>query len=161
LIGTRLLGNARVAGINFFPPSSDASSDFWDSTTDGDVILANALEWAGGCDGVDVDDGGVPDACDRPVDPGGAGIDRGGEDGVTDGADNCPLVANANLADSDDDGVGDVCEDDQDGDGVTDDEDNCPITANANQADSDGDGIGDACDSAGEGGGGQGGSGEG
>jgi hypothetical protein len=32
-----------VVGLNFFPPSSDASSDFWDASTDGDVLMANAL----------------------------------------------------------------------------------------------------------------------
>jgi hypothetical protein len=32
------------------------------------------------------------------------------DDGVADGSDNCPLVANANQADSDGDGLGDVCE---------------------------------------------------
>jgi hypothetical protein len=32
-----------VAGLNFFPPSSDARDDFWNAETDGDLILANAL----------------------------------------------------------------------------------------------------------------------
>ncbi len=54
-------------------------------------------------------------------------------DGVVDGSDNCPSVANAAQQDADGDGVGDAC-------------DNCPINANPIQTDSDGDGIGDACD---------------
>ena len=54
-------------------------------------------------------------------------------DGVADGADNCPAVANPGQEDADGDGVGDVC-------------DNCPKNANNNQADADGDGVGDACD---------------
>jgi hypothetical protein len=32
-----------VVGLNFFPPSSDASSDLWVASTDGDVLMANAL----------------------------------------------------------------------------------------------------------------------
>lgn len=56
-------------------------------------------------------------------------------DGVSDNADNCLDVANADQADGDGDGVGDAC-------------DNCPAVANADQADADGDGTGDACESA-------------
>jgi len=192
LIATRITADARVVGLNFFPSSSDVQGfGFWNPTTDGAVILANALEWAGGCDGVDFDDDGVPDACDSFVDRDGDGVadnidnciedanadqedldaDTIGDvcdplvdsdgDGIANEDDNCPLVANANQADGDGDDTGDACEDDQDGDGVNDDEDNCPITANANQADADGDNVGDACDSAGEGGSGEGGAGEG
>ncbi|HTF90876.1 MAG TPA: hypothetical protein VK843_20820 [Planctomycetota bacterium] len=39
----------RVISLNFFPPSSDVRSDFWDSTTDGDNLLANALSYVGAC----------------------------------------------------------------------------------------------------------------
>lgn len=67
-------------------------------------------------------------------------------DGIADVNDNCPLVSNADQADSDNDGIGDVCEDDADGDGVPDDEDNCPEVANPDQEDADGDGIGDVCE---------------
>ncbi|NLO01359.1 MAG: HYR domain-containing protein, partial [Bacteroidales bacterium] len=37
--------NARRADINLFPPSSTVRSDLWDATTDGDILLANALVW--------------------------------------------------------------------------------------------------------------------
>ncbi|MEZ5506847.1 MAG: thrombospondin type 3 repeat-containing protein [Gammaproteobacteria bacterium] len=72
-------------------------------------------------------------------------------DGVADDADNCPSDANADQADADSDGRGDVCDSieppaDQDGDGVNDDIDNCPAVSNANQSDMDGDGQGDFCD---------------
>lgn len=67
-------------------------------------------------------------------------------DGIDDLLDNCPAVPNADQADADQDGRGDVCEDDRDGDGVVDDDDNCPDTPNTDQADTDGDGIGDACE---------------
>jgi hypothetical protein len=66
-------------------------------------------------------------------------------DGVADGADNCPLNANANQTDNDGDGQGDVCDSDDDNDGVADAGDNCPLTANSNQPDADGDGRGDFC----------------
>ncbi len=54
-------------------------------------------------------------------------------DGVSDGMDNCPAIANQNQADGDGDGRGDVC-------------DNCPAMANPNQTDGDADGKGDVCD---------------
>ncbi len=53
-------------------------------------------------------------------------------DGVPDDVDNCPFVPNADQADFDGDGFGDVC-------------DVCPINAGS-QADGDGDGLGDECD---------------
>ena len=46
-------------------------------------------------------------------------------DGLTDGSDNCPKVANPNQQDSDYDLIGDECDDDDDGDGVGDDWDDC------------------------------------
>ncbi|CAM1369581.1 conserved hypothetical protein [Tenacibaculum sediminilitoris] len=65
-------------------------------------------------------------------------------DGVLNGVDNCPNTANADQADADNNGIGDVCQD-TDGDGILDINDNCPNTANANQTDADNNGIGDAC----------------
>ena len=67
-------------------------------------------------------------------------------DGINDGADNCPVVANADQLDTDSDGTGDACDTDDDGDGVNDGADNCPVVANADQLDTDSDGTGDACD---------------
>jgi len=66
----------------------------------------------------DDDDDGVGDACDAcpdtpecvsSVDSTGCAIDSDG-DGVPNGCDNCPLVANPDQTDSDENGVGDVCE---------------------------------------------------
>ncbi len=54
-------------------------------------------------------------------------------DGITDSADNCSVVSNADQVDSDADTVGDSC-------------DNCPLVSNVDQADVDMDTIGDACD---------------
>jgi hypothetical protein len=90
-------------------------------------------------------------------------------DGHADTADNCPLVANDDQRNTDDDAHGDACDSDDDNDavpdaaetaqgtdplkqdsdidGARDDRDNCPATANRNQRDSDHDGLGNACDS--------------
>jgi len=68
------------------------------------------------------------------------------EDGVCDVEDNCPEVGNIDQQDTDEDNLGDVCDDDDDNDGVIDVEDNCPLLANADQLDSDQDGVGDECD---------------
>ncbi|MBT8304079.1 MAG: thrombospondin type 3 repeat-containing protein, partial [Bacteroidia bacterium] len=65
-------------------------------------------------------------------------------DGVLNGVDNCVNTANADQADADGNGIGDVCQD-TDNDSVLDINDNCPDNANTNQADADGNGIGDAC----------------
>lgn len=89
-------------------------------------------------------------------------------DGVVNDDDNCPIIANADQADLDEDDVGNVCDEDADGDGVTNDteigngtdpldadtdddgfndkNDNCATTANPDQKDTDGNGTGDVCD---------------
>lgn len=74
-------------------------------------------------------------------------------DGVCDDVDNCPIDANLDQADTDGDGLGDVCDpfpldplNDADNDTIGGDEDNCPFTANTDQTDTDADGLGDACD---------------
>lgn len=81
------------------------------------------------------DGGDLPDAGSFDADP--SDVDG---DGVDNGADNCPAVANAGQEDEDGDVVGDVC-------------DNCPTEANAAQGDMQeisnndvADGVGDACD---------------
>ncbi|WP_295986594.1 choice-of-anchor B family protein, partial [uncultured Algibacter sp.] len=66
-------------------------------------------------------------------------------DGIEESVDNCPLVANPNQEDDDNDGIGNTCDDD-DGDGILNADDNCPSIANPNQEDTDNNGIGDTCD---------------
>jgi hypothetical protein len=72
------------------------------------------------------------------------------------GRDNCPDVANADQADGDADGWGNVCDNcsglfnpgqsDTDGDGIGNQCDSCPINADPDALDLDRDGAGDACD---------------
>jgi len=46
LVATKEPTAGRIVGLNFFPPSTDARGDFWDSSTDGALLMANSLVWA-------------------------------------------------------------------------------------------------------------------
>ena len=120
------------------PNDANASQDDLDGDGQGNV-----------CD-TDQDGDGVNNDVDAfPTDPQeSADADQ---DNIGDNADNCPATANSDQADSDGDGIGDVCDtNDQDADGYEDDVDNCPTVANGanedDQLDTDSDGLGNACD---------------
>jgi hypothetical protein len=48
LIAERTIGGTARVDLNFFPPSSDVRSDFWTSSTDGALLMANALDYTAG-----------------------------------------------------------------------------------------------------------------
>jgi hypothetical protein len=48
LIATKQINGVNRADLGLFPPSSDISSSFWDSNTDGDLLMANSLLWVSG-----------------------------------------------------------------------------------------------------------------
>lgn len=85
-----------------------------------------------------------------------AGVGTPGDidgDGVPNDEDTCPSFPNAgNLQrDTDGDGLGNLCDPDDDNDGVPDQLDNCRLISNPDQTDTDLDERGDACDGASEG----------
>jgi hypothetical protein len=117
------------------------------------------VAWDESCDGLDSDcDGIVDNDFEDTDDDGDANCvdDDDDDDTVLDEDDNCPLIANQNQKDKDDDGFGDPCDDgcwleeaevwESDCDDLADGADNCPFDYNPEQEDFDDDGLGDVCD---------------
>jgi len=152
LIATMETNGTRVAGLNFYPPSSDIRADFWSSATDGDLLMANAIDWTLDtgvpCPYGDADADGVCDADD--ICPGFDDHADTDGDSVPDGCDLC--MGDDFSGDTDADGFCDdvdACDGDDetgdtDGDGFCDDIDLCPGGNDA--ADEDLDGQPNACD---------------
>jgi hypothetical protein len=173
-IAGNLAAGLQVAPGTYYLGSLNAEDNWWNSPTGpttpanpggtGDKIIDpdNVVDFTpfrtAAID--DSDEDGVLDPCDVGCpSPSvcGCGIPAtdGDGDGVPDCIDNCPMNFNPDQADTDEDGVGNVCDNcanpnpdqaDTDGDGRPDGCDNCPTVANPSQADFDNDGIGDACD---------------
>ena len=161
-------GDSVLDAVDDLPLNPNESVD-----TDGDGIGNNADEDDDG-DGVDDGDDAFPFDPKESLDTDGDGIGNNSDpdddsdgvsdedentlgtdplvadtdgDGEKDGADNCPLVDNADQLDTDEDGTGDACDIDDDADTILDTADNCPLIANTDQLDTDGDKVGDVCDS--------------
>ena len=106
-------------------------------------------------DQFDTDRDGIGDACDDDLDndyvPNALESEDAGSpedadfDGVQNKSDNCPTLANINQVDLDGDGIGDLCDLDDDNDGVLDENDRFPRDP-FEQYDTDGDGAGNAAD---------------
>ena len=87
----------------------------------------------------------MPELCGIPI----IDFEDLDNDGVLDNIDNCIGLYNPNQTDLNDNGIGDLCEDnfpDEDGDGVPDNIDNCLGWDNTDQFDFDQDGVGDECE---------------
>jgi len=48
LVVTKTIAGVPRADLGLYPPSSDSRSDFWVSSTDGALLMANALSWVAG-----------------------------------------------------------------------------------------------------------------
>ena len=158
-------GDGVANGADIFPDNANESADFdldgigdnADSDDDGDT-MSDAFEILYGFN--------PRDASDKNLDPDNDGIDNAAEftlqtnplkhnnpqdttdsdgDGVVDFADNCPALVNADQADLDADGVGNVCDSDRDNDNVLNDADAYPDDASESR-NFDGDAQGDNAD---------------
>lgn len=142
----------------------DGVADGVPADRDGDGVADAADNCPGleNFDQADLDEDGVGDACDE---------DRDGDevsnvadhcpdlfgdreddcadsdgDGWVDAVDVCPAAPDPGQEDTDGDGSGDACDDDDDDDGEVDEQDACSSVFEEGQLDGDGDGVGDACD---------------
>jgi hypothetical protein len=129
----------------------DTDSDGENDNTDNCPVIANA-------DQVNTDNDSEGNVCDDDDDNDGLTDEEEAtlgtnplfvdtdSDGNNDNTDNCPVIANADQVNTDNDSEGNACDADDDNDGAKDNADNCPIVANSDQLNTDGDTEGNVCD---------------
>lgn len=135
-------GDGVLDGVDDFPLCDRASKDTDDDGKADDVSAAttdNICATVPDEDDDDDGDGYLDNDDSAPLNNLTAGDHDG--DGIDSVPDNCPAVANANQLDTDDDDVGDACDDDIDGDGVLNADDAFPLDKDES-LDTDGDGVG-------------------
>jgi subtilisin family serine protease len=132
---------AAVTFHSYVKCAAGACGPFAGATVSGNVAVLRLTDGGPG------DGDGVADGVIR--DPGGPGrlppqADYDA-DGIPNGPDNCPAVANPDQANHDGDRAGDACDVDDDNDGVADADDAFPFDPDES-VDTDGDGVGDNAD---------------
>jgi hypothetical protein len=159
LLATRACDDPDADGVCTGSDNCPATRNAGQADTDSDGM-------GNPCDDDD-DNDGLTDAQEAALGTSRTNPDTDG-DGFLDSVDNCPTLKNGGQADTDSDGMGNPCDDDDDNDGLTDAQeaalgtsrtnpdtdgdgfldpvDNCPTERNAGQADTDGDGMGNPCD---------------
>ena len=143
-------GYTNQGGLDAFPLDStewldtdnDGVGNNADPDDDGDSVLdATDAFPLDASESLDSDGDGLGDNADIFPNDAGETIDSD-TDGIGDNSDNCVNVANTNQINSDDDLLGNACDEDDDNDGLSDQFDIFPLDA-SEQVDSDEDGVGD------------------